>query len=61
MPSIIKNVINKIPRKDFFFRIQFDAHNRHMMVFLTVLGDAGGKSGPGDVMFSVVVAGAFEW
>jgi len=61
MPSIIIYVINKIPRNDFFFRIQFDAHNRHMMGFLTVLGDAGGKSGPGDVMFSVVVAGAFEW
>ena len=45
----------------FFFRIQFDAHNRHIMGFLTVLGDAGGKMGSGDVMCSVVVLGAFEW
>ena len=53
MPSIIKNVINKIPRNDFFFRIQFDAHNRHMMGFLTVLGDAGEKSGLGTLCVAV--------
>ena len=53
MPSIIIHVINKIPRNDFFFQIQFDAHNRHIMGVLTVLGDAGGKMGSGTLCVAV--------